>query len=185
MAVTVSPNNTHEASTVTREHPAPPRGQPGAYPSLALEILGRVGIGVAAGWVLAAVGVVMVVVGYYEVSGTADVARQLSYFSSADVGGLCCLGAGAVLIISDHYRQLRRSVEEVRSAAGVQATAAWPDPASRHTGGMLGLVKLPASETVHAADCVFVVDKENLEPVSAHEAQRQGLRPCQVCAPSV
>jgi hypothetical protein len=169
----------------------PPAGYSG-HPSLALEILSRIGVGVVVGWILALVGIVMVIVGYFEVSGTSDVAKQLAYFSSADVGGVVCLGAAAVLILTSHYKQLQREVAHLRGRGDFPAAngvSAWPgslqstrlssDPhASSQT-----LAKLPSSDVVHSTDCVFLADKEKVEPVSQTDATRRGLKRCQVCDP--
>lgn len=82
--------------------------------SLAAEIVERVGFLVILGGLLLMTGGVMVVAGYWTVSGTADVAEQLARFSSASIGGLAVMGAGGTLILYHQYREMTRTVEDLR-----------------------------------------------------------------------
>jgi len=61
---------------------------------------------------LAVIGLVVLIVGWYGVSGTAYFAEQLPYVVGNGLGGLFCLGVAAVLWLSadlhDEWRKLDR-----------------------------------------------------------------------------
>jgi hypothetical protein len=54
----------------------------------------------ALGGSLVVVGALLLILGWYGVSGTTDSAEQLSYFISGGLGGAACLAAGLALLIS-------------------------------------------------------------------------------------
>lgn len=156
--------------------------------SLAMEVLGRLGVSVVLGWAAVAVGVVMVIVGYYLVSGTADVAEQLARFSSACVGGLTFIGIGGLLILSNHYRETALATDELRAEiaalrAGKEHVA--PAIAAEAAEGVAAgrVVRVGAGATYHDPTCVFVDGKPDAVFMASADARRDGLRPCQVCTP--
>lgn len=156
--------------------------------SLAMELLARIGIPVVLGWLAVSVGVVMIVVGYYLVSGTADVAEQLARFSSACVGGLTFIGVGGLLILSHHYREtanvvdeLRAEIAELRSGTKGHDGARLRGPAAPSTADVV--VRVGNSGTFHTPDCIFVSGKHDVRGMPVAEARASQLRPCQVCAP--
>lgn len=64
--------------------------------------------------VCAVIGGVLLVAGWWQVSGTVYVAEQLAYFASASVGGLFLVGVAALIVISIHYRRMRAEVRSLR-----------------------------------------------------------------------
>ncbi|MGH2830189.1 MAG: hypothetical protein ACRDJM_06875, partial [Actinomycetota bacterium] len=56
------------------------------------------------GWLLVIVGLVMLILGWFGVSGEPDVARQLAYLVSGGVGGLFAGIIGVGLLISNDVR---------------------------------------------------------------------------------
>lgn len=74
---------------------------------------------------LLVVGGILVVAGYFGVSGADRIDDQLSYLASGGIAGLFCLGLGASLLISanlgDEWRKLDELVRAARETDGVPA----------------------------------------------------------------
>jgi hypothetical protein len=70
---------------------------------------------VAAGGCVAA-GVVMLILGWVGVSGTAYTANQISYLASNGLGGLILLGLGAMLWLSAGLRQEWGDLDRIEDA---------------------------------------------------------------------
>lgn len=68
--------------------------------------------------VLLVAGGILVIAGYFSVSGADAIDDQLSYLASGGIAGLFCLGLGASLLISanlgDEWRKLDELVKTVR-----------------------------------------------------------------------
>ena len=159
-----------------------------------------------AGWILAAVGVIVIIVGWYGVSGQALVAKQLPYLISGGLGGVALVGIGAAMISAERRRQdtgrierLEEMVAELRSVlvSHPEAPADWPtasDPfgaAAGHPGPSAngaarssGLVALPTGTTFHSPGCQMVRGKDGVEAVSARSIEQRGLTACRVCEPA-
>ena len=156
------------------------------------------------GWVLAALGVIVIFVGWFGVSGQALVAKQLPYLISGGLGGVALVGVGAALIGTERLRRdagrmarLEDMVEELRgvllahpdepagSASGAAATAgpvpAGPVSAGQVTAGQV--LAVPSGSTYHRADCSMVRGKPAVEPVTAGQIDQRGLTPCRICEP--
>jgi hypothetical protein len=67
------------------------------------------------GWALIAVAAVFIVLGWVGVSGTPDVARQLSYLASGGLGGLVAAVVGVGLLISDDLRTERSRLGRIEA----------------------------------------------------------------------
>lgn len=161
-----------------------------------------------AGWILAALGVVVIIIGWYGVSGQALVAKQLPYLISGGLGGVALVGIGAAMISAERRRQdtgrierLEEMVTELRSVlvSDPDAPADWPqaaDPfgasAGRHqatsangaAAGSSGLVALPTGTTYHSPGCQMVRGKDGVEAVSTRAIEQRGLSACRVCEPA-
>src|SRR4051794_28348110 len=147
------------------------------------------------GWVLAALGGLALLLGWYGVSGQALTAKQLPYLVS---GGLTGIGllilAGVFLATEDVRRQLGRLDEVERKVDALYALfaadiaevlpAAVARPAvGRSVPAADGTLALPAGTSYHRPDCALVANKHGAEPVDAATVIRRGLRPCRVCDP--
>jgi hypothetical protein len=150
------------------------------------------------GWVLAALGGLALLLGWYGVSGEALTAKQLPYLVS---GGLTGIGllilAGVFLATEDVRRQLDRLGEVERkvdalhalfaadiseaSAAGASVTTVLPVRAAPAAAG--AVVALPTGSTYHRPDCALVANKPAVESIDAATAAARSLRPCRVCDP--
>jgi|SRR5581483_7504418 len=67
------------------------------------------------GWALVAVAAVFIVLGWVGVSGTPEVARQLSYLASGGLGGLVAAVVGVGLLISDDLRTERSRLGRIEA----------------------------------------------------------------------
>ncbi|MBS2962275.1 hypothetical protein KGA66_04405 [Actinocrinis puniceicyclus] len=131
----------------------------------------RFGPGVELGWVVAAVGAGMDVVGWYQISGQPTEAQQLPYLASATIPGAALIVAGAVLVGA------RR-----RGAAGrdrpAQATA--PTQARRD-----GLWALPDGSYLHRGDCPLLDGKPDAFEVTGVRSGPAPRRACPICEPDL
>ena len=150
------------------------------------------------GWVLAALGGLALLLGWYGVSGEALTAKQLPYLVS---GGLTGIGllilAGVFLATEDVRRQLgrldevERKVDALYSLFAADLAEAPPAPATttarpvvrRPAGADATAVALPAGTSYHRPECALVAGKDGAEPVDAATVGARGLRPCRVCDP--
>jgi hypothetical protein len=131
------------------------------------------------GWLLAALGGALCVLGWYAVSGESVTARQLPYLASATAPGIALLTGGLVWLA-------------VRAAppAGTGEPAAAPDwqaPEAAGEPGVLGggLVAVPGGTLCHRPGCPLVAGKEQAVPVDAAAVRERGLAPCPVCEPDI
>jgi hypothetical protein len=107
------------AEIVENSHGATPGSStsPGvleAPPGQIADLIRRVGLAVLTGWICIAVGVVLLIVGYLQVSSTSRVAEQLSYLSAQTAAGMFVALVGSVLVISQHYRTFAYQMTELR-----------------------------------------------------------------------
>jgi hypothetical protein len=68
-----------------------------------------------AGWALVVVAAVFIILGWVGVSGTPQVARQLSYLASGGLGGLVAAVVGVGLLISDDLRSERSRLGRIEA----------------------------------------------------------------------
>jgi hypothetical protein len=139
------------------------------------------------GWVVAGVGVLLLILGWYGVSGQSLEAKQLPYVASASLPGAALVVSGAVLIaaervragrdadrmVADLYRMLVEPEPAVRERAEVAAPGGEPPEDGRWT--------VPGTLTFHRAGCVLVAGKPEAERVT--DERLASLTPCPVCRP--
>ena len=138
----------------------------------------RIGPGVDLGWVIAAVGVGLDVVGWYQISGQPTEAQQLPYLASATIPGAALIVAGAVLIAG------RRNVPSRASGRGTYAPIGAVSRA--------GLWALPDGSYVHRGDCPLLDGKPEAFEVTGAIGAGSGdggpsapTRPCPICEPDL
>src|SRR5262245_2984691 len=138
------------------------------------------------GVVVAAVGVVLLIVGWYKVSGEADVGRQMPYVVSACLPGAALLVAGAVLIAAERWRDsATRTDERVDALYALftePAEAARPEPVPADPAVDGHLVTVDGTTRYHRAACPLVAGKPGHD-VAATEVNDRNLEPCPVCDP--
>jgi hypothetical protein len=85
-----------------------------------------------AGFGLIGLGALLLVLGYSGVSRSPYVAEQLAYVVSGGMGGLFCLGFGAVLLLGadlhDEWRKLDKIEVAIRQSAGAPPAPARAEP---------------------------------------------------------
>lgn len=74
--------------------------------------LGLIG---ASGWLLIAIGLVLLSVGYFRVSDNPDPSFQFRVMSAQTAGGLFCAAAGGILVVSRHYQTFAREYRAYRA----------------------------------------------------------------------
>src|SRR5579859_3819475 len=72
-------------------------------------------VGERAGWVTAAAGAVLCVLGWYGVSGESVAERQLPYLASATIPGAALIVAGAVLVAARPARRTERADRHIET----------------------------------------------------------------------
>lgn len=134
------------------------------------------------GWVLAALGGLALLLGWYGVSGEALTAKQLPYVVSGGLTGVALvILAGVFLATDDVRRQLARidSIERKVDALVALLT----EEARADTG--TEVVALPAGTSYHRPGCSLVAGKTSVQPLTAEQVAERGLTPCRVCDPVV
>jgi hypothetical protein len=156
-----------------------------------------------AGWVLVAVGVLAIILGYWGVANHALVAKQLPYLVSGAVLGIGLIILGIFYLATEELRRdsgrldrLEGLVSELHAVLLARPDA--PDapdpsvagPASRavitHNGRTNGadpdrLVALPVGQRYHRTGCRMVAGKPDVSDVTPREIRRRRLRPCAMC----
>jgi hypothetical protein len=151
------------------------------------------------GWVLAALGGLALLLGWYGVSGQALTAKQLPYLVSGGLTGIGLLVIAAVFLATEDVRrqldrlgEVERKVDalyalfaaDISDAAAASGTAAMTVPASAAPRPASdALLALPAGTSYHRAECALVAGKANAGPVDAATVAARGLSPCRVCDP--
>jgi hypothetical protein len=163
-----------------------------------------------AGWILAGVGIVVIIVGWYGVSGEALVAKQLPYLISGGLGGVALVGIGAAMISAERRRQDTGRIERLEEMVGelravllshpdaptdrVGAAVSLDGAGASHRAGPstngaapapAGVVALPTGTTYHSPGCQMVRGKDGVEAVTARGIEQRGLSACRVCEPAL
>lgn len=132
------------------------------------------------GWVLAALGGLALLLGWYGVSGEALTAKQLPYVVSGGLTGVALVILAGVFLATDDVRRqlarldvLERKVDLLVSLLTEEATGT----------ASTALVALPAGAAYHRLGCTLVAGKDSVQPVTAAEIAERGLTPCRVCDP--
>jgi hypothetical protein len=129
-------------------------------------------------------GALLLVGGWYGVSGESVVALQLPYIASATVPGGVLVIVGAVLLApvlrgdSARHEGLDRLVELLTEAVPDEPTA--PTGAA---GSDIHLLAVPDGTHYHRAGCALVLGKTDATAVDAAAIGERGLQTCLVCQP--
>lgn len=140
------------------------------------------------GYVFIAAGVVALFIGWWGVSGTALVAKQLPYIASAGLAGVVLVAIGnRIFMVNDLRRdsgrldRLEEMVAELHAvllsrsdavADSVQASAADAKPFRAVARGA----------SYHLPDCAMVAGKQTVS-ISRGDVTSRKLRPCRMCHP--
>jgi hypothetical protein len=152
------------------------------------------------GWICAGIGFLVIILGWFGVSGQALVAKQLPYLISGGIGGIAIVGVGAAYVAVEQIRRdsgrldrLERMVDELHRALlarpDAPPVASWtaePAPAHDHSSnGTEAFVALPVGQTYHRPSCSMVQGKDHVERVTPAVVSARALRPCRICEPEL
>lgn len=135
----------------------------------------------AAAWALVAAGLLLLVLGWYGVSGQSLTAKQLPYLVSGGLGGVGLLVLAAALLTTQDVRRQLERLERVEA----QVTTLYELLVDELVPAALdsaGVVRVPGGSTYHRPTCPLVAGKP-AAPLSA--ADRPAMAPCEVCSPAV
>lgn len=147
------------------------------------------------GYVLVGVGLIMLFVGWYKVSGESIVAKQLPYLASAGFVGLALVVLGARFMLIDDLRKdsgrldrLETMVNELHAALLARPDAPGRMAASANStstaNGQGDYVVLPGGSSFHRPDCAMLEGKDRASRIRPSTAARRGLTPCPLCEPT-
>ena len=162
-----------------------------------------------AGWLFFGFGALLVVIGYFGISGEAVVAKQLPYLISGGLGGVLLAILGGYFLAMEELRRdsgrlnrMERQIEELHrallarddapdlgdAAAPATTTEVVPAAVNGHARRPAPVddhvVAVPSGSSFHRPSCALVAAKD-ATPLTAAEAGARGLRPCGVCDPQV
>ena len=148
------------------------------------------------GYILIAIGGILLLAGYLGVSREVIVARQIPYLVSGGLVGLALITLGGRLLLIEDLRRdsgrldrLEKAVQELHQVLLYRPDA---PPLSSDTivnanGARQAskLMVLPGGESFHRPDCPVIGDKTSGRSVTLETAQRKGLRACPLCQPQL
>jgi hypothetical protein len=159
------------------------------------------------GWVLTAIGLLAIFLGWFGISGQSLVAKQLPFLISGGIGGIALVAIGAVILGTEDLRndsgrldRLEKQIAQLHAVLLARADA--PDvslaehelsrrPNGKHERELAGpdgdaeeLVVLPGATTFHRLGCAMVEGKSQAEPITEDVARGEGLEPCRLCDPA-
>ena len=140
----------------------------------------RIGPGPEPGWLVAAVGVGLTVVGWYQISGQPTEAQQLPYLASATIPGAALIVAGVVLVAAR-----RISGSGAAAAQAVKSDSAKSGTGESGTADSTRLWALPSGSYVHRRDCPLLDGKTAAFEIT-EQLRGDGavpIRPCPICDP--
>jgi len=156
------------------------------------------------GWVLVAVGALVILLGYVGVANQALVAKQLPYLISGGIGGIAIVAVGTYFLGTEEIRRdsgrldrLERMVAELHGLLLITAdeptapttTAMRPDLDTAEPNNGNGASPaprfraLPDGERFHRNGCAALEGKTGITTVSAATIRRRNLTPCPLCEP--
>jgi hypothetical protein len=146
------------------------------------------------GYVLVALGLLALLIGWYGVSGESVVAKQLPYIASGGLLGVALVALGGrFMLIQDLRRdsnrldQLETMVNELHAALLARPDAPGRESYSPKSGGSANgqssYVVLRGGSSFHAPGCPMLEGKEHTSRVKPDTATKRGLTPCPLCEP--
>jgi hypothetical protein len=150
-------------------------------------------------WSIAAIlclfgGAVLLVVAWYDISGTANVYEQMPYLVSAGFSGLALIIVGSSLVIAGRgdrvERRLAQLLDAITEAAGTDGSGpggtglATQEPLQGDplVSASEAYLTVPNGTTYHRPGCLLTREKDT-EPADPDAISGGALRPCPVCSP--
>lgn len=150
-------------------------------------------------WSIAAIlclfgGAVLLVVAWYDISGTANLYEQMPYLVSAGFSGLALIIVGSALVIAGRGDRVERRLAQLLDAITEAAGTAGSGPAGEGTGtaapaapdplltASQEYLTVPNGTTYHRPGCLLMHEKDAM-PADPAAISSGALRPCPVCSP--
>jgi hypothetical protein len=146
------------------------------------------------GWVLLAIAALVILIGWYGISGESNPAKQLPYLVSAGILGVVLAVVGAYFLGTEELRKdsgrldrLERMVNELHQTLLSRPDApALPDTTETAApANGQAYVSLPGSDMYHRAECSMVASKSGSAMLAPSTIVRRQLTPCPLCEPSL
>ncbi len=132
---------------------------------------------------LAAIGFLLIVLGWNGAASLDRVPGQLPYLISGGVAGLGLVFTGLVLALVQESRRntslMLAKLDEVGRAVERSGTAGGGPTAVPMDGSAV----IAGRTTYHQPDCNVVEGRSDLQPMAADAAVERGLAPCRICEP--
>lgn len=149
------------------------------------------------GWILVALGLIALFLGWYGVSGQSLVAKQLPYLASGGLLGVALVALGGrFMLIQDLRRdsgrldRLETMVNELHAALLARPdapgrVARGPVEAERaNSNGAADYLVLPGGQSFHVPGCPMLEGKDKASKIKPTTAAKRGLMPCPLCEPT-
>ena len=149
-------------------------------------------------WSIAAIlclfgGAVLLVVAWYDVSGTADLYKQMPYLVSAGFSGLALIIVGSALVIAGRgdrvERRLAQLLDAITEAAGsngspgaAEVATELPPEGDPLLSASEAYLTVPHGTTYHRPGCLLMHEKD-ADPADPEAISNGDLSPCPVCSP--
>ena len=141
------------------------------------------------GYLFVAAGLVALFVGWYGVSGTALVAKQLPYIASAGLLGVVLIAIGnRIFLVNDLRRdsgrldRLEEMVAELHAVLLSRSDAAPDTVAVSAASAAKPFRAVARGTTYHLPDCAMVAGKQSVS-ISRGDVTSRKLKPCRICHP--
>ncbi|HVV74822.1 MAG TPA: hypothetical protein VHC43_02225 [Mycobacteriales bacterium] len=140
------------------------------------------------GYVFIVAGLIALFVGWWGVSGTALVAKQLPYIASAGLVGVVLVAIGNRIFMTNDLRRdsgrldrLEQMVAELHAVLLARTDAVAVSAPAAVAGGK-PFRAVPRGTSYHLPECSMVQGKETVG-ISRGEVTSRSLKPCRMCHP--
>jgi len=138
-----------------------------------------------AGWLVVALGVLLLLLGWIGVSREVLVAKQLPYLVSGGFGGLGLIFLGSRLLLGEDLRTYEdRLVRMERLVDDLHDLLVTVRGESSISTNGAGVIVLESGHSYHRPDCRLVQGKSGTHSMTPVDAGQGGLKPCRVCQPA-
>jgi hypothetical protein len=146
-------------------------------------------------WSIAAVlclsgGAVLILIAWYDISGTADLYKQMPYLVSAGFSGLALIIVGSALVVAGRSDRMERRLAQLLDAISEAIETEGPDEDEQRPGEAADTsaaapatyLTVPEGTTYHRPGCLLLREKD-ARPADPKVITSGALSPCPVCTP--
>jgi hypothetical protein len=132
---------------------------------------------------LAAVGFLLIVLGWNGAASLDRVPGQLPYLISGGVAGIGLVMTGLLLALVQELRKNTTMIVAKLDEVGDKVAAAGVSGAGPTAVPTDGSAVVAGRTTYHLPDCNLVEGRSDLQPMATEAAVDRGLAPCRICEP--